>query len=185
LYFINPKELSTPESIAAILEKQEGVKDDFTKPHQLCMNEFNFQRKGRDKTLHKIYDFILDRYIRIKETLKQKKSLSDKSLHHALALQATPGGGKSFLLDELAAFKSEDFANYLRSKEQPNRKVNAEYCSYIKAANNVIDMLRNSITVCIAYNGHSAYNYNRSVDDNVERGLVMVSRGVIFSMMTS
>src|SRR5436305_12608052 len=119
-------EVLSPESIAKFLEEQEGVKDDFTKPHELCINQFGFQRKGRDETLHKIYDCIVERYISIKNTLEEKKSVGDKSLHPVLALQATPGGGKSFLLDEFAALKSEDFDNYLKSKEQPNSE-NAVY----------------------------------------------------------
>ena len=170
--------LTSPESIAEFLEGQEGVKADFTKPHQLCVNDFNFQRKGRNETLHRIFDCIVERYIRIKKTLKQEKSVCDKSFHPILALQATPGGGKSFLLDELAALKSKDFDNYLKSKEQPNRECpfiieNIEYNSYIKAVNKVINMLRDSIAVCITYNGNSSYNFNRIVDDDVERGLVM------------
>src|SRR5688572_28149030 len=98
---MNLEELS-PESIAKFLEEQEGVKDDFTEPHKLCINRFGFQRKGRDETLHKIYDCIVKHYIIIKNALDEKKSVGDKSLHSVLALQATPGGGKSFLLDELA-----------------------------------------------------------------------------------
>ncbi|CAB4441815.1 unnamed protein product [Rhizophagus irregularis] len=174
-FHTNPKELNTPESIVEFLARQEGVKDDFTKPHKLCGNEFNFQRKGRDETLHQIYDFIIERYIRIKKTLEEKKSVGDKSFHPVLALQATPGGGKSFLLDELANLKENDLNNYLKSKEQPNRKCleNVEYHSYIKAVNNVIDMLRNSIAICITYNGHSTYKFDRFVDENLERGLVM------------
>jgi hypothetical protein len=178
LYFhTNPKEL-TPESITKFLEGQEGVKDDFARPHKLCVNQFNFQRKGRDETLHKIYDCIVKRYISIKKTLKEEKSVGDKSLHPVLALQATPGGGKSFLLDELAALKSKDFDNYLKSKERPNRKCpfnleNVGYHKYIKIVNNVIDMLRNSIVVCITYNGNSTYKDDSFVDANVQRGLVM------------
>ncbi|CAB4492691.1 unnamed protein product [Rhizophagus irregularis] len=168
----------SPESIAKFLEEQEEVKDDFTKPHELCINRFDFQRKGRDETLHKIYDCIVKRYISIKNTLEKEKSVGDKSLHPILALQATPGGGKSFLLDELAALKSEDFDNYLKSKEQPNRECsfiieNAVYREYIEIVNDVIDILRNSIVVCITYNGSSTYKNDSFVDANVQRGLVM------------
>ena len=35
-----------------------------------------------------------------------------------------------------------------------------------------IDMLRNSIVVCITYNGNSMYKYDSFVDANVQRGLV-------------
>ncbi|CAB4440576.1 unnamed protein product [Rhizophagus irregularis] len=130
----------SPESIAKFLEEQDEVKDDFTKPHELCINRFDFQRKGRDETLHKIYDCIVKRYISIKNTLEKEKSVGDKSLPPILALQATPGGGKSFLLDELAALKSEDFDNYLKSKEQPNRECsfiigNEVYHEYIEIVN--------------------------------------------------
>src|SRR3954470_2980410 len=142
---MNLEELSL-KSIAKFLEEQEGVKDDFTKPHGLCINRFDFQRKSRDKTLHKIYDRIVKRYISIKKTLEKGKSVGDKSLHPVLALQATPGGGKSFLLDELAALKSEDFDNYLKSKERSNMTCpfdleNARYHKDLKMVNNVIDML--------------------------------------------
>src|SRR5437764_5714768 len=151
---MNLEDLSA-EFIAKFLGGQEEIKDDFTKPHELCINTFGFQRKGRDETLHKIYDCIVKRYISIKNTLEEKKSVGDKSLHPVLALQATPGGGKSFLLDEFAALKSEDFDNYL--EERQNEKCtfnleNVEYDKYIKIVNTVIDMLRNSIVVCITYN---------------------------------
>lgn len=176
LYFhTNPKEL-TPESIAKFLEGQEGVKDDFARPHKLCGNEFNFTRKGRDETLHKIFDCIVMRYIRNKRALKEGKGIGEKNLHPVLALQATPGGGKSFFLDELASLKNEDFENYLKSKERPVKKcpfVNRKYHDYIADVYKVIDMLRNSIAVCITYNGNSSYNFNRHVDDDTERGLVM------------
>ncbi|CAB5368551.1 unnamed protein product [Rhizophagus irregularis] len=166
------------EDSTKFLEEREEVKDDFTKPHELCINRFDFQRKGRDETLHKIYDCIVKRYISIKNTLEKEKSVGDKSLHPILALQATPGGGKSFLLDELAALKSEDFDNYLKSKEQPNRECsfiieNAVYHEYIEIVNDVIDILRNSIVVCITYNGSSTYKNDSFVDANVQRGLVM------------
>ncbi|CAJ0845300.1 8105_t:CDS:2 [Entrophospora sp. SA101] len=166
---------TTPESIAEFLEGQEGVKDDFTKPHQLCENEFNFQRKGRDETLHGIYDYIVERYFRIKKASDKGKSVGGKTYHHALTIQATPGGGKSFLLDELAALKNEDFDNYLRSKNHQHPFIieDEEDCCYNEAVNNVINMLHNSVAVCITYNGHSAYNFDEFVDDNIERGLVM------------
>jgi len=81
LYFhTNPKEL-TPKSIAKFLEEQEGVKDDFARPHKLCGNEFNFIRKGRDETLHKIFDCIVMRYIRNKRALKEGKGVGEKNLH--------------------------------------------------------------------------------------------------------
>ena len=57
---MNLEKLIRPESIAKFLEEQEGVKVDFTKPHELCVNRFSFQRKGRDETLHKIYDCIVE-----------------------------------------------------------------------------------------------------------------------------
>ncbi|CAJ0912634.1 9857_t:CDS:2, partial [Entrophospora sp. SA101] len=138
---------TTPESIAEFLEGQEGVKDDFTKPHQLCENEFNFQRKGRDETLHGIYDYIVEHYFRIKKALDKGKSVGGKTYHRVLAIQATPGGGKSFLLDELAALKNEDFNNYLRSKNHQHP--------------------------FIIEDEEDLYNFDEFVDDNIERGLVM------------
>ena len=93
-----------------------------------------------------------------------------------MAIQSAPGGGKSFLLDELANLKENDFNNYLKSKERPDKKcpfVNRKYHDYIADVYKVIDMLRNSIVVCITYNGHSMYGFDEFVDDNVRRGLVM------------
>ena len=172
---MNLEELS-PESIAKFLEIQEGVKDNFRKPHKLCINQFDFQRKGWDKTLHKIYDHIVKHYISIKDALKKGKSIGDKSLYHVLALQATPGGGKSFLFDELATLKSEDFDSYLKSKEEqlkPDEKFhfileNAEYIEVV--SKNVIDMLCNLVVVFITYNGNSKYKNDSFVDANVQRG---------------
>uniref|UniRef100_U9SJJ4 Uncharacterized protein n=1 Tax=Rhizophagus irregularis (strain DAOM 181602 / DAOM 197198 / MUCL 43194) TaxID=747089 RepID=U9SJJ4_RHIID len=112
----------TPESIAEFLEGQ----GDFTKPHQLCKNEFNFQRKGRDETLRGIYDHIVERYFRIKKALDNGKCFSYK-----------------------------------------------EDLRYDEAVTNVVNMLRNTVAVCITYNEHSAYyDFDEFVDD-VERGLVM------------
>ncbi|RHZ53525.1 hypothetical protein Glove_441g114 [Diversispora epigaea] len=77
-----------PESIVEFFEKQEGIKDDFTELHELCIYEFKFERKG----------------------------ISDKQLYPLPALQSAPGGRKSFFLDELASLKSEDLGRYLQLK---------------------------------------------------------------------
>ncbi|GBB94488.1 hypothetical protein RclHR1_23650001 [Rhizophagus clarus] len=174
---MNLEKLSA-ESIAKFLERQEEVKDDFTKPYKLCINKFNFQRRGRNEMLHKIYDFIVKHYISIKKTLKKGKSLGDKSLHPILTLQVTLGGGKFFLLNELAILKNEDFNNYLKSKEKLNRKYlfnleTVRYHKYIKIVNNVIDMLYNLIVVCIIYNENSMYKNDSFIDANVQRRLII------------
>ncbi|RHZ71880.1 hypothetical protein Glove_251g26 [Diversispora epigaea] len=105
-----------PKFLAEFFEKQEGIKDDFTELHELCMNEFKFERKGRDDAIYRTYDYIFDRYCTINKQLSEGKGIGDKKLFPLLVLQSAPGGGKSFFLDELASLKSEDLNRYLQLK---------------------------------------------------------------------
>lgn len=71
--------------------------------------------------------------------------------------------------------KNEDFDNYLRSKDSQCTCIvkDKEDLRYDEAVTNVVNMLRNTVAVCITYNEHSAYyDFDEFVDD-VERGLVM------------
>ena len=83
--------------------------------------------------------------------------LNDKSWFPLIALQSAPGGGKSFFLDEFASFKDEDLNGFLQKN---TRKEDAE---------RIINELRNSISICITYNGNSLYDPR--VDNII--GLVM------------
>ncbi|RIA81881.1 hypothetical protein C1645_863898 [Glomus cerebriforme] len=113
------------------------------------------------------YDYIVDRYHRIRTKLEKDGDVGSKEFHPILALQATPGGEKSFLLDKLATLKKEDLENYLINKTKQN-----QFCLQ-EQVKDVVDMFRNSIAICITYNGNSTYNYDQFVDENFERGLVM------------
>ncbi|CAG8570192.1 40706_t:CDS:2 [Gigaspora margarita] len=160
----------SPKSIAEFLDKQEGIKNNFAKPHELCMNEFNFERKGRDDTIHQTYDYIFDRYCKIRKQLSENRDIGDKKLYPLPALQSTPGGGKSFFLDELASFKSKDLDRYLKIKladleKEPGSGEKQQY------AKDIVNLLYNSVGICITYNGNSPYgNY---IDGDLRRGLVM------------
>jgi hypothetical protein len=103
--------------------------------------------------------------------LADGKSIGGKAFHPILALQAAPGGGKSFLLDELASLNEDDFNNYLNAKQHTSEQEDEQ--KYVEYVNDIVDMLRKSITICITFNGHSTYNFHRYVDEDFERGLVM------------
>ncbi|RIB18707.1 hypothetical protein C2G38_2245604, partial [Gigaspora rosea] len=156
----------SPKSIAEFLEKQEGIKNDFEKPRELCMNEFRFERKGRDDTILQTYDYIFDRYCKISEN----RSIDDKELYPLLALQSTSGGGKSFFLYELASLKSEDLDRYLKIKlsDLEKKQGSDEKQQYAK---DFVNLLRNSVGICITYSGVTSYYYD--IDGDLRRGLVM------------
>ena len=82
-----------------------------------------------------------------------------KIFHPVLALQAR---GKIFLTGRVGQFKEQDW--------QQNLSQNKKHAEYV---NDIIDMIRNSIGICITYSRHSTYNFDRLVDENLERGLVM------------
>ncbi|CAG8773700.1 8349_t:CDS:1, partial [Racocetra persica] len=88
----------SPKSIAEFLEKQEGIKNNFAKPHELCMNEFKFERKGKDDTILRTYNYIFDRYCKIRKQLSENRGIGDKKLYPLLVLQSTPRREKSFFL---------------------------------------------------------------------------------------
>ncbi|RHZ53390.1 hypothetical protein Glove_442g7 [Diversispora epigaea] len=159
-----------PKSIVEFLEKQKGIKNDFTKLHELCMNEFKFVREGRDDAIYQTYDYIFDRHCKIRKRLSEDKNISDKSLYPLPALQSAPGGGKSFFLDELASLKSEDLDRYFQLKisnlEKEGKSVEKQ--QYVKEA---MDILHNSIGISITYNGNSPYDCD--IDGILQKGLVM------------
>ncbi|KAF0351281.1 hypothetical protein F8M41_015383 [Gigaspora margarita] len=134
------------------------------------MNEFNFERKGRDDTIFQTYDYIFDRYCKIRKQLSENRGIGDKKLYPLLALQSTPGGGKSFFLDELASLKSEDLDRYLKIKlsDLEKEQGSGEKQQY---ARDIVNLLRNSVGICITYNGSSPYGYD--IDGDLRRGLVM------------
>ncbi|GES76038.1 hypothetical protein GLOIN_2v1783590 [Rhizophagus clarus] len=147
----------TPESIVKFLMKQEGVKADFRKPHKLCVNRCKFERKGREESFHKAYDSILIQYLNVQRAIKENLDLNDRLYYPLFALQSAPGGGKTFFIDEFASFKNDDFDSYLQKK--PDAEL-------------IINELRNSVAICISYNGSSSYNPNIDGDGG-EMGLVM------------
>ncbi|CAG8437207.1 9361_t:CDS:2, partial [Funneliformis caledonium] len=160
--FNNEKDLSSPESIVRFFteeyENKKLIKTDFTKPYQLCDNKCAFKREGRDDALCQTYDYIYDRYC----NLSSAKSLADKQLHPLFALQSAPGGGKSFFFDELASLKGEDInmiSHYLENK-YPHQDI---------IVKEVINMIRNSISICITYNGSSSDGNM----DGIQKGLIM------------
>ncbi|RIB18704.1 hypothetical protein C2G38_2036671 [Gigaspora rosea] len=160
----------SPKSIAEFLEKQEGIKNDFEQPSDLCVNEFRFERKGRDDTILQTYDYIFDRYCKIRKPLRENRSIQDQKLYPLLALQSTPGGGKSFFLDELASLKSEDLDRYLKIKfSDLEKKQGSDEMQ--QHAKDFVNLLRNSVGICITYNGSS--QYGDDIDGDIRRGLVM------------
>ncbi|POG73797.1 hypothetical protein GLOIN_2v1772162 [Rhizophagus irregularis DAOM 181602=DAOM 197198] len=153
-------DLSSPESIVRFFteddENKKWIKTDFAKPLKLCNNKFNFEREGRDDALYQVYDYIYDRHCKISNA----KSPGAKELHPLFALQSAPGGGKSFFFDELASLKDEDISRYLEKKH--SERINNENLK------EVISIIRNSISICITYNGGSPYN-----GGDIRKGLIM------------
>ncbi|CAG8564490.1 12800_t:CDS:2 [Funneliformis mosseae] len=116
------------------------------------------EREGRDDALCQTYDYIYDRYC----NLSSAKSLADKQSHPLFAFQSAPGGGKSFFFDELASLKGEDInmiSHYLENK-YPHQDI---------IVKEVINMIRNSISICITYNGSSSDGNM----DGIQKGLIM------------
>ncbi|GET62012.1 hypothetical protein RIR_jg12171.t1 [Rhizophagus irregularis DAOM 181602=DAOM 197198] len=153
---------STPESIVEYLLEQKGLKDDFSKPHKLCANLNKLERKGREGSFYDAYKYILDQHFKVKLARDNKLDLNDKIFYPLFALQSTPGGGKSYFLDEFASLKKED----LNSFKQKNLNDPTEIVDCI------IKELCNSVSTCISYNGSSVYVASRDGDGGV-KGLVM------------
>src|ERR1043166_789956 len=102
----------------------------------------------------------MNKYCRIEHAKEKEISLNDRFWFPLFALQAAPGGGKSFFLDEFASFKDEDLNSFLQ-KDPENEHFQG-----------IIEELRNSISICITYNGCSPYDSSIDRDDK-EIGLVM------------
>ncbi|CAG8764662.1 15126_t:CDS:1, partial [Cetraspora pellucida] len=126
--------------------------------------------KSRDDAIHQTYNYIFDRYCKIRKQLSENEGIGDKKLYPLPTLQSTPGGGKSFFLDELASLKSKDLDRYLKIKlsELEKKQGSGEQQHYAK---DIVYILRNSVRICITYNGSLPYSYD--IDEDLRRGLVM------------
>ncbi|CAG8600278.1 644_t:CDS:2 [Racocetra fulgida] len=104
-------------------------------------------------------------------TIKQCfRNIFDKKLYPLPALQSTSGEGKSFFLDELTSLKSEDLDRYLKIKlfDLEKEQGSGKRQQYTK---DIVDLLHNSVGICITYNGGSPYGYD--IDEDLRRRLVM------------
>ncbi|GES92830.1 hypothetical protein GLOIN_2v1783590 [Rhizophagus clarus] len=161
-------DLVSPESIVKFLtegENEEWIKTDFRKPNSLCANKFGFERKGREDSFHKAYVSIMEQYQTVQGGLKSSKTgIDDKMYFPLFALQSAPGGGKSYFLDEFASLKEDDLDDFLRRCQHEN--------FHYDDAKFITDQLRDSVSICISYNGMSSYNATIAGDGD-EIGLVM------------
>jgi hypothetical protein len=82
---------TTPESIVEYLLNQKGLKADFSKPHKLCANLNNLERKGREGSFYEAYKYILDQHFKVQRARDNiKLDLNDKIFYPLFALQSTP-----------------------------------------------------------------------------------------------
>ncbi|GBC00031.1 hypothetical protein RclHR1_37100001, partial [Rhizophagus clarus] len=162
------KDLVSPESIVKFLtegENEEWIKTDFRKPNRLCANKFRFERKGREDSFHKAYASIMEQYQTVQCGLEYSiTGIDDKLFFPLFALQSAPGGGKSYFLDEFASLKEDDLDDFLRRCQHEN--------FHYDDAKFITDQLRDSVSICISYNGISSYNATIAGDGD-EIGLVM------------
>ncbi|CAG8642045.1 1081_t:CDS:2, partial [Dentiscutata heterogama] len=100
----------SPKSIAEFFEKQEGIKDDFAKPHELCMNEFKFKKRMENLsflTSWPLKSEDLDRYLKIKlSDLEKEQGSGENSPYDYDIDKDLREGLKSFSLDSSTAVKS-------------------------------------------------------------------------------
>ncbi len=145
--------------------------EEFKTPYKLSHNEFNFPFKDREESLHTAYKLFARRLALRKGVGRDQAATKDAN--PLVALQAGPGGGKSMFLDELAALREEDL-NALctlgrRNKGKKKEGIRGEERQRVRVletvANSIIvpeeamdemrDILKNSIPVCITFNGTS------------------------------
>jgi hypothetical protein len=100
----------------------------------LALNSSEFPRRGRDDQLKAFFNFMQKRIFE-----REKYNPSERQANPLLVTQGSPGTGKSFLLDEIAAFKKEDIDQFCPED--------------IKSI--VMDM----VSVLITYNGSNSYYY--------------------------
>ena len=96
----------------------------------LARNRPNWPRVGRGRNLKECYDHMAFR-------LRDRAAATNpnvKECNPLIALQSSPGGGKSFFLDQLARCDVEDLDNLCEDEEMRN-------------------ILKNSIAIRVTFNG--------------------------------
>ena len=81
----------------------------FHVPNRLARNEPGWSRMTRDNEMKQVYQHVFDRAV----TKRCSSAPGDKNNNPLLAIQCAPGGGKSFFLDELCRFRTEDTSQFL------------------------------------------------------------------------
>ncbi len=132
---INPSNidalLAFMKSDPAVLPEHRFGKDQIF----LSANEARFPRKGRNEALKIVYGEFAKRYHHRHESPERA---AVKEFNPLVALQAAPGGGKSFFLDELCKLEEKDLSSLC--EDEATR-----------------EMLRNSVVLCVTFNSSTGY----------------------------
>jgi hypothetical protein len=100
---------------------------------ELAANKPNWPRVGRDNNLKECYAHMAGR-LRGRESAKGNPGV--KEYNPLIALQSSPGGGKSFFLDQLALCDETDLRNFCEDKKMR-------------------EILTNSVAIRVTFNGET------------------------------
>jgi len=102
----------------------------------------------RRETFQTTYKAFTERLFLRERCGNESLSKEVKEANPLIALQAAPGGGKSYFLDLLAKLRTEDIDKFCTYKVQ-KRTINKKYVHRMR------DILKSSVAVCVTFNGKS------------------------------
>ena len=167
-----------PSDKNQLLEFLRDLKPDkrFDKPLKLAMNLHEFEPKNREETFRETYKAFTERLQKRAQLAGDHQASEVKEANPLVALQAAPGGGKSYFLDLLAQLRKEDIQQYCNAQmPQKEKEKENEHQENEKEGNDdkgkekekaegetiegyfrqMRDILSHSIPICVSFNGKS------------------------------
>jgi len=103
----------------------------------------------RRETFRTTYKAFTERLFLREQRGNSSEGKEVKEANPLVALQAAPGGGKSYFLDLLVKLRTEDIDEFCTSSTCEQEELSEEYFRQMR------DILKSSVPVCVTFNGKS------------------------------